>query len=148
MADRYSVIKTEIQTDPTSVGYAGQDAGTQAILVNLPRSQTPPVLVIGNFNPQEIVHVLVKQGKWQGIVASADVNAKNLVSLVGLGNIAISPEETQIKTLITNLVTAGLLTAADVTAIRQFVQTEAKLSRADILQLGAVSQGDVEKALL
>lgn len=150
MADKLTIIHDEVQNDPASRGYAGKTPAAQAILINDPLSQSPQVFTNQLVNPQKIVEVLIRRAKWKGIVdvTGSNTNAFYCVELMKLSSIPIDSQDSAIITLFTNLVSAGLLTAADTNALKPLYQVEVKVSRGQVLGIGEVTQSEVEKAFL
>ncbi len=147
--DKFEKIKQEIQTDPAGRGYAGQGASAIAGLMNEPISQSPQKFEDVPITVQQIALVLIKRGKWKAVVdaAGSNPNAFALVELSKLSAVADQVGIGELSTVVTNLVVAGILVAADGQAIKRAAQREIKLSRADVLGIHPVSVGEVDKAL-
>ena len=147
--DKYETIKQEVQTDPAGRGYAGQGASVIAGLMNEPIPQSPPKFEDVLITVQQIALLLIKRGKWKAVIDAAPTNS-NAFALVELSKLASVADQVgvgELATVVTNLVTAGVLVVADAQALKRIAQREVKLARSDALGLYPVSQGDVEKAL-
>ena len=144
-----TLIKNEILNDPASRGYSGKPAGAIAILMNEPLSQSPQVFSNVLVNPQRIVEVLIRRAKWKGLVdvVGSNTNAFSFVELMKLNTIPVDAQDASIVTLVTSLITAGLLSNADITALKPLYQQEVKLSRSEVIGVFPVSQGNVDAAL-
>ena len=143
------IIKTEITTDPTTIGYAGKTALQQAELMNTQKSQNPKVYVKSPVSPQRVVDILIRRLKWKGITAATPTNisAFYFVELCKLNELPIDSTDPDVITLVNNLVAAGLLVSADVTALNNLTKAEVLKSRADLTIGSLVTADDITAAL-
>ena len=143
------IIKTEITTDPTAIGYAGKTALEQATLMNTQKSQNPKVYAKSPVSPQKVVDILIRRLKWKGITAATPTNtsAFYFVELCKLNELPIDSTDPDVITLVNNLVTAGLLVSADVTALNDLTKAEVLKSRADLTIGSLVTADDITAAL-
>src|SRR3990167_6019524 len=142
--DKYETIKQEVQTDPAGRGYAGRGASVIAGLMNEPIPQSPPKFEDVLITVQQIALLLIKRGKWKAVIDAAPTNS-NAFALVELSKLASVADQVgvgELATVVTNLVTAGVLVVADAQALKRIAQREVKLARSDALGLYPVSQGD------
>jgi len=148
-------IRTEIDTDPETIGYTGKTALEISILMNEQISQNPVVNNDLEVDVQEIASVLIKRGKWEAVTDAADngvaaghADAFNLVEIAKLSNISDEINTSALNTTVTNLITAGVLTAADGQALKAIAQEEVLKSRAQILGFNKpLSVDDCQQAL-
>lgn len=143
------IIKTEIITDPTAAGYAGKTTIRQAEMMNTQKSQSPKVYIKSPVSPQKVVDVLIRRLKWKGITSATATNASAFyfVELCKLNELPIDSTDPDIITLVNNLVSAGLLVAADVTALNDLTKVEVLKSRADLTIGSPVNADDITTAL-
>jgi len=143
------IIKNEITIDPAAVGYAGEPALRQAELMNTLFPQSPKVYVKSPVSPQRVVDVLVRRLKWKVITAATSTNtsAFYFVELCKLNELPIDSTDPDVVTLVNNLVTAGLLASADVTALNDLTKVEVLKSRADLTIGSLVTADDITAAL-
>lgn len=150
---RYLIIKNEIQTDPTIRGYADKDANEISALMNESLPQAGQFTGI-SISPQEIALVLIRIGKWEAVknavddlIAAGHTEAFALWHLSNLGTITEDFTKAGLAAIISGLVSSGVLSTADRNAILAVARQQVMSSRGEIIGVGVVGQGDVEKAL-
>lgn len=149
------LIRNEIDVDPVSRGYSGKTAGEIAALMNEPISLTPQVYDLVNVNPQIVVDKLIRMQEWDTVKDVADngtgspqKRAFYFVELMKLDQISLSLEDTDLKSLVTDMVTDATITQSAANALRDMCRMEVLKSRREIIGLSSpVSVSDVEAAL-
>lgn len=127
---QYTALKTEIQNDPLTLGYAAQIAiGSDQGVANLLNALTGPgaaSVFINNVTVQQLILALQSLSDWDLLTASgATYNSIQLLTLIE----PLDCTQTNIQTLLTH-VFAGL-SAASKTALTAAVKRTG--SRAEIL---------------
>ena len=144
-----TAVKTEIDTDPTALGYSGKTAGEILTLLNTKVSQDPQVFVATPISPQEVALILIRQNKWKAVKDATDTNvmAFSLVELAALPNLNVDWTGTELTALLTNLVTNAIITTTETDLIRNASRTEVLKSRREDLGWPLLGPQDVQEAM-
>jgi len=142
-------LKTELQTDPLGLGYAGKTLGEIHGIIN-----TKQYAVKKPIPLQRIVELMVKKGIFvklhDAATDKADPgHAASINMLEALRNSlfgsVIDTEDTDVIALLTALQTGGVVTAGQNSAVSSMA--DVLVSRAEFLGLGPVSMRDINDAL-
>jgi len=144
-----TAVKTEIDTDPTTLGYSGKTAGEILTLLNTKASQDPQVFVASPISPQEVALILIRQNKWKAVKDAAPTNvmAFSLVELAALPNLNVDWTGTELTALLTNLVTNAIITTTETDLIRDASRVEVLKSRREDLGWPVLSPQDIQEAI-
>lgn len=142
------VIKNEILNDPEGRGYFGKTDLEISILMNEPISTKTPAYQFSAVNPQSIVEQLVRLNEWKIFKDKTVDNEKafNFLALSELGQISVSLGEAELKQLIDDLASVGVLSAEATATLQNLGKVEIKKSRAEIIIGGPVRESDISEA--
>lgn len=132
------LVKDEYTNDPVGRGYAGAPtAESKHALFVEAISQSPPVYQKPDVVLADLAFILIERGKWENVViAHGDAGAAghtNAFALVEAARLGVSANYDRVSTAITGLITAGVLSAADGTALQDATRTEILKSRKQII---------------
>jgi len=141
----YAALKNEIMNDPLGRGYAGMNDAQVAVSLN-----TVDREIDENVNLRDLIVYLLKNNKWLGIKSEAASNALGVQKeceafMVIMDNpnfVDLDLTDAVVKTMLSNIKTAGLLDAADQAAI--LAMGKKAVSRAEELGLPIVREGHVQ----
>lgn len=144
-----TVIKNEIDTDPTALGYSGKTAGEILTLLNTKVSQDPQVFTASPISPQEVALILIRQNKWKAVkdATATNVMAFSLVELAALPGLDVDWTGTELVALLTNLVTNGIITTTETNLIRDASRVEVLTSRREDLGWPVLNTQDIQEAI-
>ena len=144
-----TAVKTEIDTDPTTLGYSGKTAGEILTLLNTKASQDPQVFVATPISPQEVALILIRQNKWKAVkdATATNVMAFSLVELAALPNLNVDWTGTELTALLTNLITNTIITTTETDLIRNASRTEVLTSRREDLGWPILGPEDIQAAI-
>ena len=137
-------LHTELTTDPETLGYVGTAGADHALLVQ-ERSFSPQQYLDPDIAPRELAGLLIQRGAWADVADAVATNT-HARHFHEAAHLDVTIPYTKAATVVTGLVGAGILAAADATALAAF-RPEEVWTRAEQLGVANLTIQDVESAL-